>query len=105
LIIDLIQIENPHIVYTHHKDDRHQDHEIVARMSDIACRRVPCIFTYKSPSTRGEFDPHLFHGGSEEEFERKMNLLKIYQSQLKRSGGVNLEMMLYEARATASLMS
>jgi LmbE family N-acetylglucosaminyl deacetylase len=88
---DIILTENPSIVYTHFRGDRHQDHVIVAQASEVACRRVPNIISYGGPSTNLDFIPHLYQVGSEEDFKQKRRVIEVYQSQLNRDGGVNVE--------------
>ena len=99
----IINKENPSVVYTHFKEDAHQDHRIVAQASAIACRKVPNILTYKAPSTiSASFHPHLFHIGSEEDFQKKEDILKIHQSQIKKYGRFDLEKLRIESKFYAS---
>ena len=99
----IINKEKPSVVYTHFKEDIHQDHSVVAQASAIACRKVPNILTYKSPSTiLASFHPHLFHVGSEEDFQKKENILKVHQSQIKKYAGFDLEKLRMESKFYAS---
>jgi LmbE family N-acetylglucosaminyl deacetylase len=82
---------NPALVYGHFPEDRHQDHRAVAQATTIACRRIPSILCYQSPSTSMDaFHPHLFHVGSQEEMERKRELIAVFRSQIERADGICL---------------
>jgi LmbE family N-acetylglucosaminyl deacetylase len=97
---------NPSLVYTHSPDDRHQDHRAVALATTIACRRIPSILTYHSPSTNpGSFQPHLFHVGSRDDFRKKRRVIEIYQSQINRQDGIYLKQMAIDARFYGSVIS
>ncbi len=86
-IEEVVDKEEPSTVYIHFEGDRHQDHKKVSEASAIACRKVPNILRYKSPSTIiNEFHPHVFHMGSEEDFLKKKELLEVYDSQKNRDG-------------------
>ncbi len=99
----IINKEKPLVVYTHFKEDIHQDHRIVSKASTIACRKVLNIFNYKAPSTIHDlFYPHFFHVGSEEDFSKKRKLLEIYKSQIERSGIVDLKKMKIDLKFYAS---
>ncbi len=101
----IISKENPTVVYTHFEEDTHQDHRNVSRASAIACRKVPIILNYKSPSTiLTSFFPHLFHVGSEYDFRKKEKILKIYRSQIKKESGPDLEQIEIESRFYASFI-
>jgi len=101
----IINKEKPSMVYTHFKEDLHQDHRIVSEASAIACRRVPNILNYKSLSTfHNSFYPHFFHIGSEEDFQKKKELLEIYKSQIERNGIVDLNKMKIDLKFYASFI-
>ncbi|RLI99359.1 MAG: hypothetical protein DRP06_03620 [Candidatus Aenigmatarchaeota archaeon] len=99
----IIKKENPSIAYIHFKEDQHQDHRVVSLASSIACRKVLTILNYKSPSTiNALFNPHLFHIGLKKDFQKKMELLKIYKSQIERNGVLDLRHAEIEAKYHAS---
>lgn len=50
----------PSIVYTHSKNDRHQDHRAVHEATMVASRRVDGVACYQSPSTTIDFRPSRF---------------------------------------------
>ncbi|WP_312682847.1 PIG-L deacetylase family protein [Stenotrophomonas chelatiphaga] len=51
---------SPDRVYTMFRDDRHQDHRAVYEASIIACRSVPQILSYETPSSWPNFMPVVF---------------------------------------------
>lgn len=50
----------PTIVYTHSKNDRHQDHRAVHRAAVVATRNVPTVACFQSPSATVDFRPTRF---------------------------------------------
>ncbi len=64
--------EDPSVAYLPFPSDRHQDHRTTNEAAIIACRNVPNILYYKTPSTiLTEFHPHIFHIGSKEDYRKK----------------------------------
>jgi LmbE family N-acetylglucosaminyl deacetylase len=66
-VTDMIDVLDRHIdalepdrVYTMFQHDRHQDHRAVYEASAIACRRVPQLFGYETPSSYPNFAPTVF---------------------------------------------
>jgi LmbE family N-acetylglucosaminyl deacetylase len=97
---------NPSLIYGHFPDDRHQDHRAVALATAIACRKIPNILTYQSPSTNlGSFQPHLFHVGSPNDFQEKQAVIEIYQSQIERQDGIYLKQIALDSRFYGSVIS
>ena len=73
----------PDRVYTMFDRDRHQDHRTVYEASAVACRGVPQILGYETPSSYPNFIPTVFE--SVDEFiERKVEALKVHRSQGSR---------------------
>lgn len=50
----------PDRVYTMFDKDRHQDHQAVYAASNIACRNVPQVLGYETPSSHQSFQPTIF---------------------------------------------
>lgn len=50
----------PHRVYTMFQHDRHQDHRAIYEASAIACRSVPQLLGYETPSSYPNFMPTVF---------------------------------------------
>ena len=71
---------SPDRVYTMFDGDRHQDHRAVYEASAIACRTVPQIFAYETPSSYPNFVPTVFEP-VDDFVERKVEALKLHASQ------------------------
>jgi len=105
-IEEIILAIDPAIVYSHYPDDRHQDHRAVAMATSTACRKVPSILAYRSPSTLfTSFQPHLFHVGASADVEKKREILTIYQSQINREYGISLDQVLVDSRFYGTIVS
>lgn len=70
----------PDRVYTMFDQDRHQDHRAVYQASAVACRRVPQILGYETPSSYPNFVPTLFEP-VDEFIEKKVAALRMHLSQ------------------------
>ena len=84
---DLIAIIEKHVaelspqrVYTMFAEDRHQDHRAICQASMVACRLVPQIVAYETPSSYPNFAPTLFER-VDDFIERKVESLKMHRSQ------------------------
>jgi LmbE family N-acetylglucosaminyl deacetylase len=73
----------PQRVYTMFDGDRHQDHRAVFQASAVACRPVPQIFGYETPSSYPNFVPTAFEA-IDDFIEQKVAALKMHQSQGSR---------------------
>ena len=74
---------NPVRVYTMYQHDRHQDHRAVYEASAIACRKVPQLLGYETPSSYPNFIPTIFEP-IEADLETKITALKCHASQGNR---------------------
>jgi LmbE family N-acetylglucosaminyl deacetylase len=74
---------NPDRVYTMFDGDRHQDHRAVYQASAVACRRVPQILAYETPSSYPNFVPTVFEP-IDDFVERKVATQKHHKSQGER---------------------
>ena len=63
--------------------DRHQDHRTVYEASVVACRSVPQILGYETPSSYPNFMPTMFER-IDDYIEAKIAALKLHQSQGER---------------------
>jgi LmbE family N-acetylglucosaminyl deacetylase len=71
----LKQRANPDIIFTHRRDDAHQDHRQVCRLTWNTFRDH-CIFEYEIPKWDGDLgQPNLYVPVSERALERKIDLL------------------------------
>ncbi|HYC94676.1 MAG TPA: PIG-L deacetylase family protein [Sphingomicrobium sp.] len=75
-----VRLVAPQRVYTMFHDDRHQDHRAVYQASAVACRTVPQILAYETPSSYPNFVPTVFEP-VDEFIERKVAALKLHKSQ------------------------
>lgn len=73
----------PDRVYTMFDADRHQDHRTLYEASAVACRKVPQILGYETPSSYPNFLPTVFEP-VEPFLERKVAALKLHASQEHR---------------------
>jgi LmbE family N-acetylglucosaminyl deacetylase len=73
---------NPTIVYTHSRNDVHQDHRNVHHATLVAARKVPRIYCYQAPSANIEFRPTRFVA-VDEWVDRKLAVVGAYSSQVK----------------------
>lgn len=80
ILENIVSKTGPDRVYTHSLNDSHQDHIAVARATMIACRRVPQVLSYWSPSSYNEFRPSYFIDITDV-IEEKIKLLENYMSQ------------------------
>ncbi len=80
LIEQAIAKYQPDQIYTHSKNDNHQDHRNVFQATIVAARSIPCIECYQSPSANIDFKPSRFVDISQQ-MARKINLIKCYATQ------------------------
>lgn len=73
----------PDRVYTMFKDDRHQDHRAVYEATIVACRGVPQVLSYETPSSWPNFMPRVFEP-IERFLERKVAAIRCHRSQHHR---------------------
>ncbi len=82
---DLKKRFSPDIIFTHYRDDRHQDHRLV---SDLAWNsfRKELILEYEIPKYDGDLgQPNFFMPLSEEVCRKKvLYLLDVYQTQIQK---------------------
>ena len=75
-----VRAVNPDRVYTMFHLDRHQDHRAVYDASVVACRSVPQILGYETPSSYPNFMPTVFEP-IDDFIEAKIEALKLHVSQ------------------------
>lgn len=71
-------------IYTHHPNDRHQDHRHCSYAVSSAARKIPEILLFQGPSTKNPFEPHYFVELNEEQFNKKISALNCYKSQIEK---------------------
>ena len=74
----------PERVYTMFREDRHQDHRAVHEASVVACREVPQLLGYETPSSQPTFTPALWESVDEQYLAAKVAALKAHHSQTHR---------------------
>ena len=83
LIETTVRKVQPTIVYTHSLQDGHQDHRSVYRATVVACRGVPSVYCYQSPSAGVDFRPTKFIEIGEF-LDRKVEAIGAYASQTSK---------------------
>lgn len=73
----------PDRVYTMFDGDRHQDHRAVYDASIVACRSVPQLLGYETPSSYPNFVPRVFEP-VDAFMDRKVAAIKMHTSQAAR---------------------
>lgn len=85
LILDnLIEIKsefNPDLVITHSRNDVHQDHQVVAIESIRAFKNSASILAMQMPHNNLEFRNQYYEKLTESHVQKKIELLKQYESQ------------------------
>lgn len=83
LIEDVVRNTGATTVYTHGQKDSHQDHRAVALASTGACRSVPRVLCYDSPSSLS-FTPSVFVDITAT-LDKKLSALRAHRSQVGNS--------------------
>lgn len=80
LIEEVVGEIRPTIVYTHSRNDRHQDHRAVSEATIVATRHVGTVACYQSPSATIDFRPTRFVR-IDQFLDDKLRLLERFRSQ------------------------
>ena len=78
-----VAADRPRRAYTMFQHDRHQDHRAVYEASAIACRRVPQLLGYETPSSYPNFVPTIFEDIGDF-LDVKLKSLNCHASQCQR---------------------
>jgi len=78
-----VQTVAPDRVYTMFHLDRHQDHRAVHEASIVACRSVPQILGYETPSSYPNFTPTIFEP-VDDFMAAKIDAIRLHVSQSDR---------------------
>lgn len=76
----IVQAVHPTHIYTHSFHDNHQDHRNTYHATITACRQIPNLYCYLSPSSTIDFKPNLFIN-IDEFLELKLHVIEAYSSQ------------------------
>lgn len=90
-IESVIREVNPDEVYVNYKDDTHQDHKVLANCVLAATRYVKNVIFYED-YTSVDFVPDIFVD-IEDVIEEKINLLKLFESQISKPHPGNLDFL------------
>jgi LmbE family N-acetylglucosaminyl deacetylase len=82
---------NPDEVYVNYLEDIHQDHRILARCTLAATRYIKRVFFYEDYTSCG-FEPDIFVDIADV-LEEKQNLIRVYDSQVKKAYPTKLDMV------------
>ena len=93
-----IQSIRPEIVFTHHRDDSHQDHRAIAQATITATRYIHDILFFEGPTTH-DFHPTVFMD-IEPSLPAKLKLLSSHKSQIHKTNIAGLS-ILEMAKSTA----
>ena len=97
VIEELVNVVNPDYIFTHYKDDTHQDHRIVAEATISACRNRSNVLYYESFSSEG-FNPMLFVD-IESTLQSKCEVVAAHKTQEERLHLVDYVKILAKQRA------
>jgi LmbE family N-acetylglucosaminyl deacetylase len=87
----------PTHVYTHSRDDTHQDHRAVHAATLVAARGVPNVYCYQSPSSTVEFRPQRFVDIAAY-MDEKLALIALHASQARRRANLAPDLIIATAR-------
>lgn len=93
----IVQQINPTHVYTHSLNDTHQDHRTVFKATITACRQVPNIFCYLSPSCTVNFKPNIFIN-IDQFIDTKLKIIAAFKSQINSRPYLQPDMIIATAR-------
>lgn len=79
-IEDYVKSKNIDVMFTHSKNDRHQDHRNIASACQIAMRFVNECYSYETPVTPNNFLPTMFVDITKN-FEKKMSCVNSHITQ------------------------
>ncbi|CEG56049.1 PIG-L family deacetylase [Legionella fallonii] len=96
-IKDIVHEINPTDIYTHSIYDNHQDHRAVFHATISACRRVPNIFCYLSPSGTVDFRPNIFIN-IDRFMDTKLKVIAEFKSQINLRPYLQPDMITATAR-------
>jgi len=98
-LISVLQEIRPDMVLTHRTGDVHHDHRALSVVSMHCCRHIPRLLMYESNwyESDEKFNPRFFVDISET-LDHKLELIRIYQSENTRTGGLWLDYVRTQAR-------
>ena len=97
LLETVIRAFAPTHVYTHSRDDTHQDHRALHAATRVAARGVPNVYAYQSPSSTVEFRPQRFVDITAY-MDEKLALIGLHASQAQRRANLQPDLIVATAR-------
>ncbi|MCP4650999.1 MAG: PIG-L family deacetylase [PVC group bacterium] len=88
---DVVKEVQPQVVLCNYLYDVHQDHRVLAKACLSASRYVKEVLFYEVPTTQ-HFEPEIFEE-IQAVLDKKLNLLKIHDSQVHRTQVENLSIL------------
>ncbi len=92
-----IRAFKPTHVYTHTREDTHQDHRAVHAATIVAARQVPNVFCYQSPSSTVDFRPQRYVDVSAH-IDDKLELIGMHQTQVSKRTNIQGDLIVATAR-------
>ena len=80
-----------------HGDDQHQDHRAAANGTLIACRAVPSLLCYQSPSTTLDFRPSKYVDVTAT-MDGKLDLIRSFATQTDKCAYLESDLVVSTAR-------
>lgn len=97
LLEAVIRAFAPTVVYTHTRDDTHQDHRALHAATVVAARGVPNLYCYQSPSSTVDFRPQRFVDITAH-IDEKLALIGLHASQAGRRANIQPDLVVATAR-------
>ncbi|WP_386067078.1 PIG-L deacetylase family protein [Tahibacter sp. UC22_41] len=97
LLEAVIRAFEPTLVYTHSREDTHQDHRALHAATVVAARGVANLYCYQSPSSTVEFRPQRFVDISGY-MDEKLALIGLHASQVERRANIEPDLIVATAR-------
>lgn len=97
VIQEVIKKIHPTHIYTHSIHDDHQDHRNTYLASIVACRLVPNLYCFQSPSATIDFQPNLFIDISKY-IEQKLAAIAVFETQFGKRPYLHRDMIRAVAR-------
>ncbi|PKW18634.1 PIG-L deacetylase family protein [Saccharopolyspora spinosa] len=95
-VVAVVRETCPDVVYTHHPNDQHRDHNVTAEeVTNVALREAPNLSYFRSPYSL-DFEPTMLFIGTPELLDAKIRALNCFTSQHQ------LDMGLFHQLATVT---
>lgn len=85
ILHDLKDKLGPDVVFSHSLGELHQDHRTVADCCETIFRDTATIFAFEITRSTIDFNPLLFVPLSQKDMEKKLEALRFYRTQYRRT--------------------